>query len=72
MRNIYSRLKHLFLTICLLTLSYFAMAQRNVTGRISTDDSNVPLAGATIFNKATNKTSVTDANGTFVIDAIGR
>lgn len=64
MRNIYK----LFLTICLIATSFFAMAQQNITGKI-TDEANLPLAGATIFNKTSNRTSVTDANGNFSIDA---
>lgn len=52
----------------MLTVSYFAMAQRNVTGRI-TDEANLPLAGATVFNKTTSKTAVTDENGIFRIEA---
>jgi TonB-linked SusC/RagA family outer membrane protein len=45
------------------------MAQRNVSGRVTSDDTNQPLAGATILNKSTNKSAVSDANGNFYIQA---
>ena len=69
MQNKVFRIRQLFFTICMLTVSFMAMAQRNVTGRVTTDDTNQPLAGATIINKSTNKSAVSDANGNFYIQA---
>ena len=69
MQNKVFRIRQLFFTICMLTVSFIAMAQRNVSGRVTSGDTNQPLAGATILNKSTNKSAVSDANGNFYIQA---
>lgn len=69
MQNKVFRIRQLFITICMLMLSFIAMAQRNVTGRVTSDDTNQPLIGATITNKTTGKSAVSDANGKFYIQA---
>lgn len=69
MQKNYSRIRHLLLTLCMIMLSYITMAQRIVSGRITTDDSHQPLAGATILNRTTNNSSVSDVNGNFYIHA---
>jgi len=43
-------------------------AQKNVTGTV-VDDNGLPVPGAGIKNQSTGKTTVTDANGKFVIEA---
>lgn len=72
--------KKLRLVVMLLVLplsSLFAQAQRgtpqsgqerSVVGTV-TDESNIPLQGVTILNKATNKTTQTDPSGLFKIMA---
>jgi hypothetical protein len=43
-------------------------AQKNVTGTV-VDDGGLPVPGAGIKNQTTGKTTVTDANGKFAIEA---
>lgn len=69
MQNKVFRIRQFFLTICMLTMSFMVMAQRNVSGRVTAGDSKQPLVGATILNKSTNKSAVSDVNGNFYIQA---
>lgn len=55
----------LLLSFCLL--SFFANAQKTITGRVEADDS--PLAGATIQVKGSTVSTVSKADGTFAINA---
>ncbi|WP_223833404.1 SusC/RagA family TonB-linked outer membrane protein [Pedobacter riviphilus] len=49
-------------------LSGRVQAQKNVTGTV-VDDSGLPVPGASIKNQATGRTTLTDANGKFAIEA---
>ncbi|MEH6679503.1 MAG: TonB-dependent receptor [Sediminicola sp.] len=61
--------KSKFLLLAFLTLfCATAWAQTQITG-VVTDEENIPLPGASIMVKGTNKGVVTDFDGRFVIDA---
>ena len=64
-----SRFKHLHLTIIMLSVSCFVMAQRTVSGKVISGENQQPVVGATISIKGTKKNAITDAAGTFRIDA---
>jgi len=49
-------------------LAGHVQARKNVTGTV-VDDNGLPIPGAGIKNQTTGKTTVTDANGKFVIEA---
>ncbi len=57
-------LKSLFLTILLFT-SFFSIAQHAIEGRVTADDSNEPLIGATIVEAGTSNGTITDIDGGF-------
>jgi TonB-linked SusC/RagA family outer membrane protein len=71
MQKIYFRIRQLILMLFMLSASYMVMAQRAVTGRVTTEDNSQPVAGATILNRTTNRSTVTDDNGNFNIEASG-
>ena len=62
-----SRIRQLVLTMLILMVSYVAMAQRTISGKILAGDNKTPLAGATILNKKTKTQTISDANGSFQI-----
>lgn len=67
--SILSPTKKVFFTFLLLSLSCFAMAQRSVSGKVTSSENQQPVAGATVSVKGSNKNAVTDAAGVFKIDA---
>ena len=67
MTNVNSRMKQLCLTFLLFMVSYLAMAQRTITGKILAGDTKLPLTGATITNKNSKTQAITDADGNFRI-----
>lgn len=66
--NYVTRFKHLFILFVLLFTSLFSFAQEIISGKI-VSSTNEPLAGVTVSVKGTNKSSVSDANGNFSINA---
>jgi TonB-linked SusC/RagA family outer membrane protein len=56
-----------FLTILLLTVSVFAMAQRNIRGKIFSNNDRLPVAGATIALKGTDVKVLSNDAGEFSI-----
>ena len=58
----------LLMVLCLLTLSWSAMAQRTITGTVSDDETDDPLIGASILVVGTGTGAVTDFDGSFSID----
>jgi TonB-linked SusC/RagA family outer membrane protein len=64
-----SRFKHLHLTIIMLSVSCFVVAQRTVSGKIVSGENQQPVAGATVSVKGTKKLTTTDGSGNFKIDA---
>tara|TARA_R110001592_G_scaffold363328_1_gene684157 strand:+ start:22078 stop:25287 length:3210 start_codon:yes stop_codon:yes gene_type:complete len=71
-RIINSFTRHLFLAVSIMLLSTTAYAQKlNVTG-IVTDESNMPLPGATVVIKGTSKGTTTDFDGKYSIDYGGK
>ncbi len=63
------RFKKFTLTLLLLSVSYFVMAQRTVSGKVTSSENQQPVASATITIKGTNKKTTTDASGVFKITA---
>jgi len=62
-------LRFMFLAYSLLLTGYFAQAQdRTITGHVTSAD-NLPVAGATVTVKGTQRSTTTDANGNFKISA---
>jgi TonB-linked SusC/RagA family outer membrane protein len=59
--------KKIMLAYLLSTLSIFAVAQKKITGKVSSADGS-PLAGATITVKSTTTSIVTSPTGDFAID----
>lgn len=59
--------------ICLLALCIFASlaaaAQMKISGKVIGSEIGKPVAGATVKNNGTNKSTVTDANGNFQLTA---
>ena len=53
----------------LLSVSYFVMAQRTVSGKVTSSENQQAVAGATVSVKGTKKQTTTDASGIFKIDA---
>jgi TonB-dependent SusC/RagA subfamily outer membrane receptor len=62
-------LKKFGLLFLLLTVSLFSMAQRTVSGKVFSGDSDQPLPGATITVKNTGKITTTDGEGIFSVEA---
>lgn len=60
--------RYLASTFITLLLCFCAFAQQTIRGTLRSP-SGEPLAGATITVKGTNKSVITDASGSFVIDA---
>jgi TonB-linked SusC/RagA family outer membrane protein len=58
-----------FLTFLMLTVSVFAMAQRNIRGKIFSNDARLPVAGATIALKGTDLKVLSNDAGEFSIIA---
>jgi TonB-linked SusC/RagA family outer membrane protein len=52
-------------------LPLWLLAQTTVTGRVTEAGTNTPLVGATVTQRGTNKTAVTDADGKFSIVVTG-
>ncbi|MBC7947268.1 MAG: SusC/RagA family TonB-linked outer membrane protein [Chitinophagaceae bacterium] len=67
--NINRRFKKISFTILLLTVSLVSMAQRTVTGKVTSTENNQPLAGATVSVKGMTRTTTTNEKGEFSIDA---
>lgn len=63
------RLKTFFAGIFLLLLSFGAMAQQAITGKVISGDDRQPLPGATIQVKGASKKTITDNAGNFSIQA---
>ena len=55
-------MKKFFIMCLTITFSFLLNAQNAISGKI-TDESNTPLAGATIFAFDLNKGTISDANG---------
>ncbi|MDZ4808664.1 MAG: carboxypeptidase-like regulatory domain-containing protein, partial [Bacteroidota bacterium] len=53
----------------LLSVSYFVMAQRTVSGKVTSSENQQPVTGATVTVKGTKKQTTTDVSGIFKIDA---
>ena len=66
--HIISRCKKISFTFCLLMVSFIAMAQRTISGKV-TGNNNEPLQGATIEVKGKKIKTITDNNGDFKIEA---
>jgi TonB-linked SusC/RagA family outer membrane protein len=58
----------ILLPLLLLLASFAATAQKAITGKIVADDTKLPVAGASITNITTNKSTVSDNQGNFSID----
>lgn len=56
-----------FLTFLLLTVSVFAMAQRNIRGKIFSNDGKLPVSGATIALKGGDVKVLSNEAGEFTI-----
>ncbi|MGC4036337.1 MAG: TonB-dependent receptor plug domain-containing protein [Chitinophagaceae bacterium] len=67
MENCFSGVKRLLLTFLLFSVSYLALAQKAINGKIIGGDNKQPLAGATITNLKTKTQAVSDVNGSFSI-----
>lgn len=63
------RHRYLFIVIMMLTAPYVMMAQRTVSGKVLSAENAQPLAGATVAVKGSSKQTITNAGGTFSIDA---
>src|SRR5689334_11415009 len=57
----------LWLAICLLLTSTFALAQKSVNGKV-TDANNQPIAGASVTVKGSTSGTTTDDQGAFSIN----
>ncbi|MBL7737890.1 MAG: SusC/RagA family TonB-linked outer membrane protein [Chitinophagaceae bacterium] len=68
MLHFISRFTKTLFTFSLLMVSFIAMAQRTITGKVLTE-TNQPVAGATISVKGNGKTAISNAEGVFSIDA---
>ncbi len=64
-----SAFKKIVLLSLFLTVSLFSMAQRTVSGKVFSGDSDQPLPGATITVKNTGKIATTDGEGIFSVEA---
>lgn len=64
----YSRFVQIILTFLLLTVSYMVMAQRTISGKVSSAE-NQPVSGATVTVKGTDKKTMTNNDGDFSINA---
>jgi len=62
-------LKKISLTLFLLSVSYFVMAQRTVSGKVTSSENQQPVSGASVTVKGTKKQTSTDVSGIFKIDA---
>ena len=58
-----SRFKHLHLTIIMLSVSCFVMAQRTVSGKVVSGENQQPVVGASVTLKGGKKSTLTDAAG---------
>jgi TonB-linked SusC/RagA family outer membrane protein len=67
MENCKFRVKHLLLTLFVFSMSFVALAQKTISGKITAGDNKQPLAGATITNKKTKTQAISDVNGNFSI-----
>ncbi len=64
-----SRHRKYCLLFFLLITSLFAVAQRNIRGKVFSGENKTPLSGATISIKGSNKKVFTNNEGEFAIDA---
>ena len=53
----------------LLSVSYFVMAQRTVSGKVISFENQQPVVGATVTVKGSNKQTTTDASGVYRLAA---
>ncbi|MGC4036334.1 MAG: carboxypeptidase-like regulatory domain-containing protein [Chitinophagaceae bacterium] len=60
-------MKRILLTCLLFSVTYLAMAQKTVSGKIVSGENKQPLSGATITNKKTKLKTVSDIQGSFSI-----
>jgi len=60
-----------FCFIMLLSVSSSIFAQNRVTGKVTNQADNQPVAGATVQEKGTNNATQTGTDGTFAITAPG-
>jgi|CXWL01.1.fsa_nt_gi TonB-linked SusC/RagA family outer membrane protein len=63
------RFKKFTLTMLLLSVSYFVMAQRTVSGKVISFENQQPVVGATVTVKGSNKQTTTDASGVYRLAA---
>jgi TonB-linked SusC/RagA family outer membrane protein len=59
------------LLLGILLVPLWLLAQTTVTGRVTEAGSNLPLTGASVTQKGTNKSAITDADGKFTIVVSG-
>jgi TonB-linked SusC/RagA family outer membrane protein len=63
-------MKKILLMSCCWVLAFSLQAQqRTVTGKVTDQDDGTPLPGVSVLVKGTSRGAVTDANGTFSIEA---
>lgn len=68
--SVYNQLRSACIVLLLLlAVSFPALAQQTINGQVLSAENKLPIAGATITVKGSNKKAVTDANGNFRIDA---
>lgn len=67
--NCLSVFRRSFLLLASVTVSFLAMAQRTVNGKVISGETESPLSGATITVKKSGKMSTSGANGEFAIEA---
>ena len=69
MREFYQHFKRITLVVCCCIFNLAIFAQSSKIGGSVTDEKNEPLVGATISIKGSNKATLSDANGSFIINA---
>ena len=57
-----------YLLIVLLLFSFTGFAQKTIIGKVISDSSKQPLAGATVQVKGTNIAAATNSDGSFSIN----
>src|SRR5437764_13491130 len=64
------RINHLLFTICFISLCSTAFAQnRDISGKITSTKDQVPVPGATVTIKGTNRSVAASNDGSFTISA---
>ena len=71
MKKLYKNSQRLLLLLLCVAWQQVAFAQeKSITGKVYDKEDSLPLAGATITVKGTNKGASTDAEGKFKMDAV--